>query len=166
MPRGELRRKDRGMAAPAAEQCMARALVGHVGTAGPGSIPYVVPMNFVYDPNSRTIFLHCATSGQLLDNLAHNPLVCFEVAEPGEVIATGLQVCNTSQIYRSVICFGRARVLTQQAEREEALRLFVRKYVDQLTPERRYDPTLTMLEATTVIAIEVEGMTGKERAAG
>ncbi len=46
MPRGELRRKDRGMDALAAEQCMARALVGHVGTAGPGSMPYVVPMNF------------------------------------------------------------------------------------------------------------------------
>lgn len=148
------------------EQCLARALVGRVGSAGPGGLPYVVPMNFVFDTPSRTVFLHCATSGHLLDNLTYNPQACFEVDEPGELIASGGQGCNTSQAYRSAICFGTARVVTEPKEKERALRLFLRKYVEQLMPGRSYDPELTTAEATTVIAVQVERMTGKQRPAG
>ncbi len=154
------------MNAREAEECLARATVGRMGTSGPGGLPYVVPLNFVFDAPSRTIFLHCATSGHLLDNLAYNPQACFEVDEPGELIAPNPRGCDTSQVYKSTICFGTARVVTEPQAKERALRLFLRKYVDQLMPGRSYDPELTTARATTVIALQVELMTGKRRRAG
>lgn len=140
-----------------------RALVGRVATADGNGIPYVVPMNFVYEPADGRIFLHCAVSGHLLDNLATNPRVCFEVDEPGSVIETGDAACDTSHVYKSVICFGRADVSVDGPDKQHALELFVRKYVDQLTPERRYDPDLRMIDTTVAITIQVEKMTGKQR---
>ncbi len=165
MAAGELRRKDREMSAVDTEECLAKAQVGRVGTVGPEGMPYVVPMNFAYDAANRTIFLHCATSGHLLDNLAVSPLACFEVDEPGEVIATGPDACSTSQIYRSAICFGRARIVDHGQEKERALNLLVHKYVDQLMPDRSYNPGLATLDATTVIVLSVERITGKQRSA-
>ena len=166
MPPGKMRRTDREMCQAESEELLARALVGRIGTVGPEGMPYVLPMSFAYDPARRTVFLHHATRGHLLENLAHSPSACFEVDEAGDIIATGPRACDTSQAYRSVICFGRARTITDESEKEGALRLLVRKYVDGLTPERDYDRHLTGVDTTTVIALQVEVMTGKRRSAG
>jgi len=163
MARGSPRRKDREMAAEDVDGLLGEALVGRVGTVDAHGMPYVVPLNFVYDRPSRTVFLHCATSGHLLENLANNPRVCFEVDEPGEIIATGPDGCSTSQVYRSVIAFGTAAIVQGREEKEAALRLFVQKYVDRLMPERQYDPSLNTTDATTVIAVRLETATGKSR---
>ena len=122
-------------------------------------------MNFVYEPATRTVYLHCATTGHLLDNLAAESRVCFEVDEPGAIIATSDQACGTSQVYSSAICFGRARILSADVEKRGALEAFIRKYVDRLTPDRKYDSEMTTIDTTTVIAIQVEAMTGKQRMA-
>lgn len=163
MPLGELRRRDREMGQPQAEELLARALVGRIATVGPEGMPYVVPMHFVYEASTRHIYFHCATSGHLLSNLAHSDLACFEVDEPGEFIATAPLACGTSQVYTSAICFGKARVVTEEGEKVHGLRLFVKKYVDGLTPERQYAPEMETIDDTTVIALRVDRITGKQR---
>jgi uncharacterized protein len=160
-----MRRKDREMSSIQSEQLLSRALVGRVGTAGPDGMPYVTPMNFVYDDPGRAIFFHCATAGHMLDNLNQNPQVCFEVDEAGDVVATGTAACDTSQIYHSVICFGHATVLSSEQERAIALEMFVEKYVRRLMPDREYDPEMSASEIsqTEVIMMRVDRMTGKQR---
>jgi len=151
------------MAADECTRLLDTALVGRAATTDANGAPYVVPMNFVYVPLASTVFLHCAASGHLLDNLASNTRVCFEVDESGAVIASGGSACDTSQGYRSVICFGTARVIEDRAEKQQALDLFVQKYVDRLMPDRKYEPDLLTIDATAAIAIGVEKMTGKQR---
>ncbi len=163
MPLGKLRRSDRGMGVPETEALLARALVGRLGTVGPDGTPYVIPLNFVYDPERRILFMHCATTGHKLDNLAANSRACFEVDEPGEITALGPYACDIAQPYRSAVCFGTARIVFDGPEREEALHLLVRKYVDLVMPGHQYKPELRTLKATSVIALQVETMTGKER---
>ncbi len=162
MPK-ELRRQDRAMAIEECTRLLDRALVGRIATTDEDGAPYVVPMNFVYVPLDRTIFLHCASSGHLLDNLAADRRACFEVDEPGEVIATGGYACDTSHLYKSVICFGTARVIEDGPEKHQALDLFVQKYVDRLMPDREYEPEMVTIDTTVAISIEVERMTGKQR---
>jgi hypothetical protein len=85
------------------------------------------------------------------------------VDEPGSVIATGDYACNTTQIYQSVICFGRAAAVEDTAEKERIIRLLMQKYVDEPTPERMYNPELLKLDRTMVVAMDIEIMTGKHR---
>ena len=163
MSRGVLRRQDRAMAREACEQLMDRALVGRVGTVGSDGWPYVTPVNFVYDAASGRVYLHCANSGHLLDNLASSPLACFEVDEPGDILGSGPDVCETSQLYQSVITFGKGSVVGDEEERLQVLRMFAVKYVDRLMPGRSYSQGFPTAGATAVITILVEQMTGKAR---
>lgn len=159
----EMRRQDRAMPLDECARLLDRTPVGRIATTDASGAPYVVPMNFVHVPLDGTIFLHCATSGQLLENLAVNSRVCFEVDEPGDVIATGGYACDTSQLYKSVICFGTARVIQDGPEKHQALDLFVQKYVDRLMPDREYEPEMVTIDTTVAISISVEKMTGKQR---
>ena len=151
------------MGREACERLMDIALVGRVGTVGPDGWPYVTPVNFVYDLRAGRIYLHCATSGHLLDNLASSPLVCFEVDEPGDILGSGPDVCETSQIFQSVISFGRGSVVGDEEERLQVLGMFAVKYVARLMPSRAYSQGFPTAGATAVMAIQVEQMTGKAR---
>lgn len=164
MTLGEIRISDRAMSEEDTVVLLQRALVGRIGTVGADGMPYVVPMNFVYERAKRRVHLHLARNpGHLAANLAFSPKVCFEVDEPGPLIATGETACETDHVYESVVCFGEARVVADQKERARIARLFVRKYVDQGMPGRSCKPGLVYLEIVDFVTIEVSVMTGKRR---
>ena len=161
---GELRISDRAMAEQDSVALLQRALVGRIGTVGADGMPYVVPMNFVYEYAGRRIHLHLGRQpGHLATNLAFSPKVCFEVDEPEAVIATGETACETDHVYESVICFGEAQVVSDQSERTRVAKLFVQKYVDQGMPGRSCKPGLLYLEIVDFVTIEIAVMTGKRR---
>ena len=164
MTLGEIRISDRAMSEEDSAALLQRALVGRIGTVGADGMPYVVPMNFVYEQAGRRIHLHLGRQpGHLAENLKSSPKLCFEVDEPGPLIATGETACETDHVYESVICFGQGRVASDLAERTRIARLFVQKYVDQGMPGRSYKPGLVYLEIVDFVTIEVAVMTGKRQ---
>jgi nitroimidazol reductase NimA-like FMN-containing flavoprotein (pyridoxamine 5'-phosphate oxidase superfamily) len=159
---GKLRRSDRTMSAQDSVALLQRALVGRVATIDAEGTPYVVPLNFVYEHRGRRIHLHLARQrGHLASNLEFSSKVCFEVDEPGPLVATGDAGCNTDQVYESVVCFGRAKVIDDEREKERIARLFVRKYVDGHMPGRSYDPGLVWLGAVEFVTVKIGVVTGK-----
>jgi nitroimidazol reductase NimA-like FMN-containing flavoprotein (pyridoxamine 5'-phosphate oxidase superfamily) len=164
MTLGEIRISERSMSDEDSAGLLERALVGRVGTVGADGTPYVVPMNFVYEHAGRRIHLHLARQqGHLAANLAFSPKVCFEVDEPGPLIATGETACETDHVYESVICFGEARVVSDLDERTRIARLFIQKYVDQGMPGRSCKPGLVYFEIVDFITMEIAVKTGKRR---
>jgi nitroimidazol reductase NimA-like FMN-containing flavoprotein (pyridoxamine 5'-phosphate oxidase superfamily) len=107
----------------------------------------------VYVQNSRA-------GGHLRQNVDHDPRVCFEVDEPGEVFAYGRFECDTSVAYRSVIALGRIRIVEDREEKARFCSELMRKYGDP-SWER---PTgfFPRLDEITVYAITIERLTGKE----
>src|SRR5688500_3118237 len=115
---GNMRRKDREMTREECDAMLERVLVGRLATADLDGMPYITPMNYVYAPSTNTVYLHSGRHvGHMQTNLRVNPKVCFEIDEPGAVIATGEYACNTSQVFESVVIFGTARIMTDEAER-------------------------------------------------
>ncbi len=161
---GKLRRSDRSMPDEDSEALLHRALVGRIASVDSEGTPYVVPLNFVFEGESRQIHLHFSKQpGHLAANLKFSPKVCFEVDEPGPLIAMGETACETSHAYESVICFGRAHVVADERERTRAAGLFVQKYVDGQMPGRSYKAGLPLLSAVEFVTVEIEVMTGKRR---
>lgn len=161
---GEIRVSDRAMPEEDSAALLQRTLVGRVGTVGADGMPYVVPMNFVYEHAGSRIHLHLARQqGHLAANLAFSPKACFEVDEPGPLIATGDTACETDHVYESVICFGQGRVVSDQGERTRIARLFVQKYVDHGMPGRSCKPGLVYLDIVDFVTVEIAVMTGKRR---
>jgi nitroimidazol reductase NimA-like FMN-containing flavoprotein (pyridoxamine 5'-phosphate oxidase superfamily) len=98
--------------------------------------------------------------GDLRTNVEHEPRVCFEIDDPGEVFAYGRFECDSSVAYRSVIAFGRARIVEEPAQRTAFFDALMAKYGkrDWERPAGFYP----RLHQVTIYAIAVERMTGKE----
>ena len=129
--------------------------VGSLATVDPDGAPYVVAVNFVYQDGR--IYFHGALSGTKMDNMAHDPRVCFEV-HLVERIFRAPRAMEFGTRYRSVIVHGRARQLIDPAAKMAALMALTAKYAEGHPFE---PPTEREVAATAVLEIEIDEMTGK-----
>jgi len=118
--------------------------------------PYAVAVNHLYLEGN--IYFHSAREGRKIEALRSDPRLCFLVDEVGpQVIFEG--GCGISQIYESVVCFGKAEFVEDPAEKRRILECMVRKFVtgDQPLPPLKDEK----IEKTAVVKIAVESMSGK-----
>jgi len=162
---GKLRRADRAMSTEGCRRCLLECAVGHVGTVGPDGTPYVTPMHYAYDPGSNKVYFHISPEkGHLLSNLEHSPRACFEVEQAGELLLEGDEACKGGQAYRSVVCFGEMRPVTDAREKERICWLLIDKYIRG--PGLRRDVKLGPVDGVLGLELDIQVMTGKERKAG
>lgn len=121
---------------------------------GDEGYPYTVPVNYVLADNGK-IYFHCARSGHKLDALRRCDKVSLCVVAQDDVIASALETH-----FRSVIAFGRARILADDAERFRAAEIFGLKYCpDKAAVDREIRREW---DALCVVEITIEHLTGKE----
>jgi nitroimidazol reductase NimA-like FMN-containing flavoprotein (pyridoxamine 5'-phosphate oxidase superfamily) len=160
--RGRLRRADKVMTAAEVDGFLGNAFCGRTATVGPDGYPYVVPNLFIWLRGH--VYVHTAkVDGHFLTNVRHCDRVSFEVDEAGEVFPYGPVECDTSVSYRSIVLFGRIRVIEDEAEKIEFYSTFMTKYAppDSWGRERGSFPRLGK---TIVYAITPEHITGKQGA--
>ncbi len=120
---------------------------------GGGGWPYVVPLNFAFEPGR--LWFHTGPKGEKMERLARDERVCFEVDAEVEVVPAA-EPCAFGFRYRSVVGFGRAQVVEDQAERVRALNLIMKKYAG-----REYEFPPENLRRTVLVMVSVESMTGR-----
>jgi uncharacterized protein len=158
--RGQLRRADKVMTQEEVECLLARAFCGRSATVGADGYPYVVPNLFVW--REGRVFLHTARyEGHFISNVRHCDRVSFEVDEPGQIFPYGHVECDTSVSYRSVIIFGRIRIVEDNAEKIRFYESFLAKYAPAESWDREKG-SFPRLNSTVVYAITPEITTGKE----
>ncbi len=81
-----------------------RGKTGVLGVCGDQGYPYTIPLNYVYGDGK--IYIHSAKTGHKLDAIRQCSKVSFCVIDKDDILAEKL---TTS--YRSVILFGKARIL-------------------------------------------------------
>lgn len=137
------------------EAILSECAVGSLATVSPDGAPYVVIVNYVY--HNRRIYFHGALAGRKMDNITHNPRVCFEVHVLERIVRSS-RSAEFGTRYRSVIVHGRTHKLTDPAAKLEALIALTRKYAGEhpFAP-----PTEKAVENTAVMEIEIDEMTGK-----
>ena len=149
-----LRRKDRALAANDAESLFAECEYGVLATVDKDGQPYGVPLNYVYNDNN--IFFHCARIGHKLDNIEHNPKVCFSVVGKSKVLPE-----EFATKYESAVAFGRASEV-QGEEKKRALLWLLEKYSSEFIEEgKRYIEDKD--KASRVIKITIDHLSGKAR---
>lgn len=118
------------------------AMVENSGPAGAGpeaAQPYVVPINFAYEPaetsNAATgdsprylgrLYLHTG-EGRKSEALAQNPRVCVAITADA-AFYQGPSPCEDGFSFQSVLAEGRVALLRDRPQREKALRAIVAKY--------------------------------------
>ncbi len=125
---------------------------GFLSVTGDGGYPYCIPINFVYD--SGKLYFHSALEGHKLDAIRACDKACFTVIDTPEK-----EPGDWWYHVRSVICFGRIRLISDETERDRRLRQLGGKYFpegyDMETDIQRNAPRAAVLEFT------IEHCTGK-----
>lgn len=127
---------------------------GVLAVAGDHGYPYAVPLSYVYDGDA--IYFHCAPAGHKLDAILRDNRVSFCVIGQDQVVPAAY-----TTYYRSVIVFGRARVLEDPAEKRAALELLAAKYAPEL-PEGRTAEINKLIDRTCMVEIRIEHISGKQ----
>ena len=150
----EMRRKKQALSTEESLALLNRGISGVLAVTGDQGYPYAVPLSYVYDNNK--IFFHCALSGHKLDAIAANNKVSFCVVGQDRVMPQ-----EYTTYFRSVIIFGRARILEDPIEKRTALEKLAAKY----SPEQetgRLREIDRLFERTCMVEIVIEHITGKE----
>ena len=107
------------------------------------------------------LFMHgTGARGHLRTNVEHEPRACFEIDAPGEIFDYGRFECDSTVAYRSVILFGRVRLVDDPAVKTRFCDALMAKYAK---PERdRPRGFYPRLDHIAVYALTPERITGKE----
>ncbi len=153
----EMRRQDRQLTRPEAEEILANGLYGVLSINAGDDYAYGVPFSYVYQDNR--IYLHCALEGKKLTLLRRNNKVSFCVVSEAEPLPH-----KYSMKYRSAMAFGKAVEVKDNREKLAALIALVEKYyTDQDHIEKGKVKAAESLDKTLVIRIDVDHLTGKVR---
>lgn len=134
------------------------ALVCHVGFTVDEQ-PYVIPTGYARDGDR--LLIHGSALSRMLRALAWEADVCVTVTLlDGLVLARS--AFHHSMNYRSVIIFGRAKVVSGEQEKLDALRAFT----EHVLPGRWKDvrpPSENELKATLVLSLDIDEASAKIR---
>ena len=117
--------------------------------------PYVVPVNYGYRDN--TLYIHSAAAGRKIDVLRRNSRVCFEIESASEITRRA-EPCHWGTRARSLIGYGRVKILTDRAEKKRGLDIIMAHYGK--TDLHAYDEK--QLDAVVILRIAIESVACKQ----
>lgn len=167
-----MRRKRQQLSDEESEAILKKGTSGVLALLGDEGYPYAVPLSYVYvvsmehgvDSSGIThkfrqqrLIFHSAVSGHKVDAIRSCPLASFCVVEQDVVSEE-----HFTTFFRSVIAFGRIRILDDEKEKLAAIRLLAARYSPH-EPQDHVDheisksfPHLLMFE------LQIEHLTGKQ----
>lgn len=149
----EMRRKRQALPEAECEQILERGTSGVLALAGDGGYPYAVPLSYVYC-GGRIVF-HSAKSGHKLDAVRRCSKASFCVIAEDTVVPE-----EYTTYFRSVIAFGRVRVLEEKEEIFAAA--LAAKYCPSADAAARRGAVEKESAALCMLEMRIEHMTGKE----
>lgn len=149
----EMRRNTQLLPREEAEDILKNGTSGILAVAGDDGYPYAVPLSYVYQDGK--IWFHCAKVGHKIDAITAWDKVSFCVIGQDKVVPE-----RYTTHYRSVIAFGRARVLEGE-EKAPALEALGERY-NPGDGEGLQAELAQNLERVCVVEIAIEHLTGKE----
>ena len=155
-----MRRADREVTdAGKIREILENAQIVHIGMVDDGR-PYVVPMHYgyQYENGVLTLYMHGAKEGRKCDILAKNPQVFIEIETDVEDASGGDIPCNYGAFYASIMWDGKAAILTDTAEKVEALQILMRTQT-----KREFVITEQMSRNVQVFRVIVPHLTAKCR---
>ncbi len=150
----EMRRGKQALPKGECEEILRRNTAGVLGVSGDGGYPYTVPVSYVYEEGK--IFFHGARTGHKVESILKSDRVSFCVIDQDRVVPEEL-----TTYFRSVICFGRARLLEDVEEIRRCVRKLGAKY-SRGYEEKTEASLARQLKVVGCVEIVVEYMTGKQ----
>ena len=110
----EMRRKKQALSQQEVEDIFYKGTSGVLALLGDNDYPYAVPISYVYD--GEKIYFHSAKSGHKIDAIRRTAKASFCVVDKDLVVPE-----EYTTYFRSVIAFGRIRIIEDDSEKRAAV---------------------------------------------
>ena len=150
-----MRRSAQALDGGACVEILERGTSGVLAVAGDGGWPYAVPLSYAFD--GEKLYFHCAREGHKLDAIRREARASFCVVDRDDV-----KPAEYTSYFRSVIIFGRVRVLEDEAQKRAAIELLARRYFPEDSAENRRRAIEREWAGLCMLEMDIEHMSGKE----
>ena len=124
-----MRKESRAMDSQWALEVMRKAPYITVSFTRPDGSAYGLPLSLA-DKDDDTWYFHCAMEGEKLEAIKAHPEVCLSAVTRCAPTIGPKDGSFTLQ-YKSAIAFGKAEIVTDEAERIDAMRLICERYLPE-----------------------------------
>ena len=139
------------------EECIAilnKCTNGVLSVNGDDGYPYGVPVSYAFQ--NGKIYIHGAKTGHKIDALKRSDKVTFTVIEMDDILPK-----KFTTVYRSVIVFAKARIMSDVNELIDVLTMLGHKYSPGYEKQLPHEIE-TSLKSVSCIELTIEHMTGKQ----
>lgn len=151
----EMRRKKQQLSQKEAETVLRRGTSGVLAVSGDDGYPYAVPLSYVYEDGK--LYFHCAREGHKLDAIRACDKASFCVIDKDEIVPD-----KFTTYFRSVIAFGKVRVIEDSSEKRASLASLARRYCAEVPQEMHEKEINSSFERLHMLEMTIEHMTGKQ----
>ena len=150
----EMRRKRQQITEEECIRILTHEKRGALAVHGDEGYPYVIPVNFYYDEQTKTLYFHGAKTGYKIDAIRKNNKVCFTVWDSGTK-----KDGDWADYVTSVVVFGTATLVETDDRISEKLREIGLKYYP--TAEEVDAVLQRSAKNVQMISVHIDHMTGK-----
>ena len=151
----QMRRKNQILSQEESIAILQNGTTGTLAVLGDDDYPYAVPINYFYEDNK--IYFHGAKAGHKIDAIKKHNKVSFCVVAQDDIITE-----KFTTYFKSVIAFGTARIIEDDAEKRNAIEKLTVKFTPDQTEQKRSEAIEKEFPALGRVEITIEHMTGKQ----
>lgn len=151
----EMRRKKQKLSKEECDRILYNGTSGVLALHGDDGYPYAVPVSYVYD--GEKLLFHSAKNGHKIDAIIKNAAASFCVIDQDQIVPE-----EYTTYFRSIIAFGRIRILEDDAEKRSAIEKLAVKYAPDDTAENRNNAIDREWKLLCMMEMEIEHLTGKQ----
>lgn len=151
----KMRRSKQELPADEALRLLEAGSSGVLALLGDGGWPYAVPLSYAYAAGK--LYFHCARAGHKLDAVRNEPRASFCVVAQDLVVPE-----KYTTHYRSVIAFGRVRILEDGYEKRRGIELLAERFAPDDSAGHRRRVVDSEWDNFCVLEFDIEHITGKE----
>jgi len=120
--------------------------------------PYIVTMNYGYDPARNALYFHCAKEGLKMDFVSQNPTVCGTAIED-----RGYVQGECAHAFRSVVFWGELRRVEDLEEKKHAMQVMLEHLEHDPDRVRRNQlKTDEAYERVAILRLDMHEISGKQ----
>lgn len=151
----EMRRKKQKLSKEECDRILYNGTSGVLALHGDNGYPYAVPVSYVY--NGEKLLFHSAKNGHKIDAIIKNAAASFCVIDQDQIVPE-----EYTTYFRSIIAFGRIRILEDDTEKRSAIEKLAVKYAPDDTAENRDKAIEREWKPLCMMEMELEHLTGKQ----
>ena len=151
----EMRRKKQKLSKEECDSILYNGTSGVLALHGDDGYPYAVPISYVYD--GEKLWFHSAKSGHKIDAILKNAKASFCVIDQDQIVPA-----EYTTYFRSVIAFGRIRIVEDDTEKRSAIEKLAVKYAPDETAENLNKAIEREWKPLCMLEMEIEHLSGKQ----